>query len=438
MTKSYQNYHRKNMGIFAEVLQALETPLNNTEKDRVYSLAIISLLCLSVAATTLKFSISQGDSDNILFVDFHLFHLVSDLFWNGNITDAYWFSTLVGIESQRVGMFFFMPWTYPPHFNLVIAPLAFFPLFASYFVFIASSLACFIIVLKRISGGGYSLPLFLCFPALSVVISCGQNGFLTAMLFGLAVIGIRQGRTVAGVPLGLMVIKPHLAIALATFVIVSQRWGTAAVALLTVLVTSALSTLLLGGEIWAAFLNGLGEARAFLEAGYYPFFRMVSPFAALRTIDAPVPVALAVQVAVAAAALAAVCVAVQRSYPVSRTLGITALASLLISPYAYDYDLPIVAVGLGLLLPDVVRCGHRWERASLYTLMVLTGSFGLIQTFWQSLFLTSAVSRIEGQPFTAAGFALLAVAWLAWRSVGRAVAQDTQPGVISPPQRRPA
>ena len=76
------------------------------------------------------------------------------------------------------------------------------------------------------------------------------------------------------------------------------------------------------------------------------------------------------QVIVAIVALVLVVIASYR-FSVQQALGLTAIASLLVSPYAYDYDLPIMGVGLALLLPDIVRFGSASERAKPLRLVLL-------------------------------------------------------------------
>jgi hypothetical protein len=58
---------------------------------------------------------------------------------------------------------------------------------------------------------------------------------------------------------------------------------------------------------------------------------------------------------------------------------LTAIASMLISPYAYDYDLTVFGIGIALLLPDILRLGTERERAAIYGLSFITAVFGLAQ-----------------------------------------------------------
>ena len=62
-----------------------------------------------------------------------------------------------------------------------------------------------------------------------------------------------------------------------------------------------------------------------------------------------------------------------------QALGITAIATLLISPYEYDYDLLTLGIGLGFLLPDLVNLGTDRERLALYASSLFIGIFSIVQ-----------------------------------------------------------
>jgi hypothetical protein len=342
------------------------------------------------------------------------------MIWRGEVGKAYSFADMGEVQKALTGKETFMPWTYPPPFNLVVAPLAFLPLGAAYALFTAGTLAAYLAVLRRVAGENFALALLVLFPALCITIACGQNGFLTGALIGLACIGIKRHQALAGLPLGLMIIKPHLAIAFGLYTLVTRRWGMILIAAATIAATSLIATILFGPGIWAAFLGGVREARLFLEQGYYPLYRMVSPYAALKTLGVSATIAFVVQVLAAALSLALVSIAALRGFPLRQTLGLTAMASLLISPYAYDYDLPIYGIGFALLLPDFIRLGTHRERAALYGLTFIMGFAGLAQSFrLQVLFGSNVTISNDSMPLTVAGLILVMLLGLSWRILTR-------------------
>lgn len=177
-----------------------------------------------------------------------------------------------------------------------------------------------------------------------------------------------------------MVIKPHLAVAAWVYMFLAQRWTAMTVAAATMVATSSICTVAFGPQIWQAWLEGVRESAAYLEQGRYPLFRMVSAYATLHTIGTSSTGAFWGQVAVACLALGTLAFSAVRA-PTSRfTLGVAALTSVMISPYAYDYDLPILGIAFALLLPDLSTLATPRERGLIYGLTALAGGYGLLQS----------------------------------------------------------
>jgi len=188
-----------------------------------------------------------------------------------------------------------------------------------------------------------------------------------------------SGQLLAGLALGAMVIKPHLAISVGVYLLATRRWTAITAAAMVVLVSSLLCTLVFGVQIWTAWLGAIREAAGFLERGMYPLHRMISGYAALHKTGVSATGALWGQIVVACLALLAVVLAVARRVSPPFALGVSAVVSVMISPYAYDYDLPIVGIGLALLLPDLARLASARERSVIYGLVMLAGTHGLLQ-----------------------------------------------------------
>lgn len=416
------------------IVQAIETlPAASPEKGRRYVLILsLALAALLLVKTVWMSRLLQGAHPRPL-VDFDTFHIVAQMVWRGEIGQAYRFATMAEAQRAASGTEFFMPWTYPPQFDLLIAPLALLPLWLAYGLFTAGTLAAYLWILRKIAGEYFPTVLIVLFPVFTVAIASGQNGFLTGALVGLVCLDLQGGRRSAGLPLGLMVIKPHLAVTLAAYTLVSRRWGVAVLAATTVLATSVLATILLGTGIWNAVLAGMNEARVFLEHGMYPLYRMVSVYAVLYTLGVPPKAAFAVQVLVAAGTLVGIARAVRRRMPRRQGLGLTALAALLVSPYAYDYDLPIYGIGLAFLLPDLIRLATEKERSALYGLGIFAALSGTTQALRLQIQYGPDAATIapDGTSvlLSGAGVALVACLGLCWRILGRQQASPAKAAV---------
>lgn len=395
-------------------VDVIEIARSSATKRAGYFRVIFLIIALVLIFTAAEFSGVRVRAKHTL-VDFDVFYIAGQLVWRGAIEQAYHFATMLQLQKSFSGSSAFMPWTYPPQFDLLLAPLALLPLGLAYSVFMVATVAAYLATLKRIAAENFVPVLILLAPVIVITIRCGQNGFLTGTLIGLTCLGLQAGSPLAGLPLGLMVIKPHLAVAFAVYALVNRRWGTVLVAAMTVAATTALATVLLGPAVWMAFLDGVKEARVFLEHGFYPLFRMISVYAVVRSSGFSALVATGAQLVVAVSALGVVVLA---SFQLSRrqSLGVTAIATLLISPYAYDYDLLVLGIGLGLLLPDLAGRGTARERLALYALTLFIGVFSLIQISLQS---ESDKAIGDDMQLSLGGLALVAILALTCRILRR-------------------
>ena len=364
--------------MFAKILELAQS---SASKRTMYLRIIFAALAALLILKTRWFSrlwLSEPRS----LVDFDAIHIAAQRVWLGDIDQVYQFEKLAQMQKEIAnGDFNFVPWAYPPQFDLLVAPLAFLPVGTAYFLFVAATLGFYLVVLRLIAGSYFALLLLLLLPVLIITIACGQNGFLTGGLIGLVCLTIHRRQVVAGLALGMMVIKPHLAVAFALYPLLKRRWITVLTAGAVVLASSALSTILFGPKIWTAFFGSIRNSGLYMEHGFFPLYRMISPFAVLRAAGLPSWTAYLAQAVVAITGLALIGLAIYRGFPRRWSLGLTAIVSVLISPYAYDYDLPIFGIGLALLLPDLVRLASERERATIYGLILLTGIYGLLQSF---------------------------------------------------------
>ncbi len=363
--------------MLAETLEQVQSSPSKRAMYVRFALAALSVVVLFKTFWFARFGAWQHRE----LADFDAFHIVAQRVWRGDLDQVYHFEALVKMQMEAAGgATSFMPWTYPPQFDLLLAPFAFLPVGIGYLVFTALTLALYLPTLRAIAGNNFAHVLVVLFPALAITIGCGQNGFLTGALIGLVCLNLERRQWLAGLALGAMVIKPHLAIAAGLYLLVTRRWTALATAATVVLASSAVCTLIFGPQIWTAMLGSVRESTSYLEQGFYPLFRMISAYAALYMAGAPATAAFWGQAIIACLALGAVLLAVVRATSPAFALGVTAMVSVMISPYAYDYDLPMLGIGLALMLPDLIRMASARERGVMYALILLAGAYGLLQS----------------------------------------------------------
>ena len=310
-----------------------------------------------------------------LGTDFLSFWAASKLALGGHPAAAYDVARHGAIEAATfpgtdIGYYAFF---YPPLFLLICLPLALLPYGAALAAWLAVTGSAFVRVVIAYGGrDGRSLLPILAFPAVFTTIGHGQNAFLSAALFGGALVALPRRPALAGLLFGLLAFKPHLGLLVPVFLLASGAWAAAIVATLTVLAFGVLTLLAFGPATWAAFLAAAPLARASLEQGLVGPEKMTSVFAALQLWGAPVGVGYAMQAVVALAATV-VLVRLVRARPACPAGGPALVAaSLLASPFLLDYDLALLAIPLAFVFERGRRLGFwPYEKAVLLAAYVL-------------------------------------------------------------------
>lgn len=259
---------------------------------------------------------------------------------------------------------------YPPPYLLICLPLALAPYLVSLALWLAATGAAWVAVVRRWLGAEAGWLPILAFPAVLVNAGHGQNGFLTAALFGAAALTSRRRPWLSGALFGALIFKPHLALLVPLFLIVSGNWRGFIAAGLTAAGLCLVSLIAFGPEAWRGFLDTTALARAALEQDLVGYARMQSAYAGARLLGADGGLAWAVQAVAMAAAVAAVWITRGAS---ELARGATlAGATLIATPFLLDYDLTLLAVPLAWLFREALRDGFRpWEKLALVAAFIL-------------------------------------------------------------------
>ncbi|MBN3792813.1 glycosyltransferase family 87 protein [Burkholderia sp. Ac-20353] len=262
----------------------------------------------------------------------------------------------------------FLAWLYPPTYLLMVAPLALLPFAVSYPLFVAAGTAALGVAVARVSGIA-ALPgvkrfgwlVLLACPGLFVTSMFGQNAMYTASCAALAVYWAERRPAWAGFCIGLLAIKPQLALLFPFVLIAARAWRTFAWAALFATVFAALGVLACGTETLHLFVANTGLVRALtLEHGVVFWLASPTPFAALRLAGLTLAQAYGAQAAIALIAISAACVVWARTHDTRLRGAALAVATLAANPYLWHYEL----AWLGIPLACVTAIGWRdgWLR----------------------------------------------------------------------------
>lgn len=334
------------------------------DRQRLAVYPRIFLVMFVIAAIVYVFSLhdlvdGRGDAAGS---DFISFWAASRLALHGHAVDVYNYQLLQVAQQAAVpGVEAPYAWFYPPTFLLVILPLSLMPYLASFWTFVTATMAAFLATLARAIRRWDAAWLVASFPGLWMCLAQGQNGFLTAALAGGSLLLLARRPVPAGILIGLLVIKPHLAVLFPLVLLARRSWRAFAAAAVTAVAALGLATLALGPDTLRAWAASMDLARKLVEIGALPWAKMPTTFAALRLLYLPVPWAYAGHALVALAAVLAVWRCWRRP-GVSLGLRGAALmvATFLVNPYSFDYDLVWLAFPLAWVALDGLNNG--WGR----------------------------------------------------------------------------
>lgn len=274
----------------------------------------------------------------------------------------------------------FYGWHYPPFFLFVAAALARLPYWAALAVWQGVTFALYLgsialilrgsadspggtAAVRRVSepretAGGLWLLVAAAYPAVFINLGHGHNGFLTAALLGSALAVLDRRPLLAGVLIGCLAYKPQFGLMIPVVLMATGRWRTFAAAAVTVAALLALVTLAFGVPVWEAFARSTAFTRTVvLEAGDTGWAKIQSVFSAIRMWGGPVGLAYAGQAAVSAALALAVVRLWRSNAAHALKAAALAVAAVLATPYALDYDLMVLAPALAFLTCDGLERG---------------------------------------------------------------------------------
>lgn len=373
----------------------------------VYPRMIVVILVVTGIAWVLLSKNMVDLKGKPLGYDFITFWAASHVGLAGHSVDAYNIPLLFKAEqlavpaSNRIFV-----WYYPPPFYLIILPLALLPYLAAYGVFMLSTLACYLVVFRRIVQNRTAMWCLAGFSGLWMNFFHGQNAFLTAAFAGAALLCLEERPALAGVFIGLLAIKPHLALLFPVALIAIRAWRAFLAAAVTTVAFTTIGTAVFGVGTLEACLGSLRYARIFLEDGSLPWSKMPTMFAFLRLLGAPVMAAYLVHGIVAAAAVLAVWRTWRRCGDWQLRGAILMTATFLISPYMFDYDLAWLAFPIA------------WMALAGYKNGWLRGEREILVLAWA---LPLLMSPIANATFVQTGpFVLIALVWAIMRRAGTA------------------
>lgn len=245
------------------------------------------------------------------------------------------------------------PFNYPPPYLLVAALFASLPYTLSYIVWVALTALLYMSAVSRLIGYPGSILLAAAFPPLLANAIVGQNGCLTAALFGGALLAIERRPVLAGVLLGLLTYKPHFGILIPLALICGRQWCVLTAATLSAIALVLISWLALGTSAWDGFFRAIVAANYdTLSSGSADWGKQQTVFGLARVLGASAGSAYVLQGVAIAGMACWVGLAWSGRQPFAMKAAILSVGAVIAAPYSYMYDTVLLAVPAALLLRD--------------------------------------------------------------------------------------
>lgn len=248
------------------------------------------------------------------------------------------------------------PFFYPPAYLLLVAPLGLMPFTTAAAAWVAATGAGYLAAVRAILPRAPVIALAAVAPAAFFNIYVGQNGLLTAALFGGALVLLDRRPIVAGLLIAALAYKPHFGLLLPPLLLLTGRWRVFAAAAGGLLAINLAAGLALGPDVFQAFLDGMTSAQnKLLETGALPWWKVQSLYGAARWMGLPAELAWSLQAALAAPVAAGLLLLWRSKAPYALKAAALPTAALLFSPYSAFYDYAVLMVSIAFLIRDGLR-----------------------------------------------------------------------------------
>lgn len=334
--------------------------------------------------------------------DFIAFWSAGQMSVDGNGVGAYDLTTLAAVQAAAFpGMPDPVAFVHPPFFLLVVTPLGLLPYGAALLLWTVAGLGAFFVALRPLLTSRRAWWLAIAFPGVWLGLLQGQTQFIVAALLGGALVLLPRRPVLAGVLIGLLAMKPHLAVLVPLALISGREWRAFGAAAVTAVLSSLAGVLVFGRDSLTAWFDGMDLIRRALDAGALPVHKFVTPYSSLRLLGLEETPALVLHGIVAVVAAVVVAVIWRRTTNAALRGAALVSGTFLVVPYAADYDLALLAFPIAWLAAEGMRAG--WRR----------GDRNLLVLAWLLPVLTSPVAilvHLSPTPFVMA--ALLRIVWL--------------------------
>ncbi len=360
------------------------------DRRRVSGYSLV-LLLVSVIATGVALVEALGPQGS----DFLAFWSAGKLVLAGQAAAAYDLAATGAVQAS-VGRSDVFAFVNPPPFLLALWPLGALDFAPAWAMWVAATYGLWLWITRPLVPR-LALPLA-AYPGALIAAIHAQTGFVTSALQAGVARLLDRRPVLAGLCLGALVIKPHLAVLFPVALAAGRRWTAFGAAGLGVALWLGLAWAAFGTDTMLAYRRALEVSRVLMSEDDPVFFlRQATVYAQFRAWGLPTAAIIGQTLATLAAA-ALTWRAWAGKGNLAGKLALLFAMTPLATPYLFNYDLPFLAMPTLWLIAEAVAAPHRrFERAELL-----------------ALYLAPGLARVLALPLHV-NLTPLVCAWLAWR-----------------------
>jgi arabinofuranan 3-O-arabinosyltransferase len=289
-------------------------------------------------------------------------------------------------------------WHYPPLFLFIAMFLAHFSYSAGLLGWAVASFVPYMAMMRAVVGRPFGLIVGAAFPVVLANTVVGQNGFLTAALFGGTLVLMPTRPVLSGICLGLLSYKPQYGLLFPLVLIAASQWTAFVSAAGATAALALLSWIAFGTDSWQAFFHGIPAfSQAVFTEGGATWFKLQSVFGLVRTLGGSEHLAWIFQWIMSGTVTISLVLVWRSRADYMLKAAALAAGTLLVTPYLFLYDLMTLAVPVGLLLRIGLASGfQRVELIALAFAMLLLLAFPFFEAplgLGSTLIVASLIAR---------------------------------------------
>jgi hypothetical protein len=295
-------------------------------------------------------------------IDFLSYWAAGKLALSGHAASAYDIVVHKAAEQAAAHISGLLPFPYPPPFLFFVAPFGLVPFRIAFPAWIAVTGVAYVLAVRR----ACPIPYAIAHPSVLSNSLIGQNAFLTSAIFIGGTELITRRPYIAGAILGLLIIKPQLAILPPIAMLAGREWKVICGACVSMSAALFLSLIVLGPAAYQGFFHILPFYADAMRASRWPWGEIASTFGLLRKLAVPETTAL---IAHGIIALGAALVTARAWWlRTAERVPILASAAILIPPYILTYDALLLVSPLTFL---ITKRRQPWISAIIWVLCLL-------------------------------------------------------------------